>query len=100
EAQLALASSTRARMQPLLPRGCVTAQQVDQARTAKDTAKIAHQQAQLQAAEARQAITSIKPTQAELESLRATLALAERDLNKTSVRAPCDGRITDRKSVV
>ena len=25
---------------------------------------------------------------------RATLALAERDLNKTVVRAPCDGRIT------
>src|SRR5262252_5798120 len=97
EAQLALANSTLARMQPLLPRGFVTAQQVDQARTAKDTAKIAHQQAQLQAAEARQAITSIKPTQAELESLRATLALSERDLHKTTVRAPCDGRITALK---
>src|SRR5262249_43930479 len=97
EAQLALASSTLARMQPLLPRGFVTAQQVDQARTAKRTAQIAHQQAQLQADEARQAITSIKPTAAELESLRATLALAERDLNKTAVRVPCDGRITALK---
>lgn len=97
EAQLALASSTLSRMQPLLPHGYVTAQQVDQARTAKRTAQIAHDQAQLQAAEARQAITSIKPTEAELESLRASLALAERDLNKTAVRAPCDGRITALK---
>jgi membrane fusion protein, multidrug efflux system len=97
EAQLALASSTLARMRPLLPRGFVTAQQVDQARTAKDTAQIAHHQAQLQAAEARQAVTSIKPTVAELESLRATLALAERDLRKTTVRAPCDGRVTALK---
>ena len=75
-------------------RGFVTAQQVDQARTAQRTAQIALQQAQLQADEARQAITNTKPTEAELEGARATLALAERDLNKTVVRAPCDGRIT------
>ena len=94
EAQRALASSTLARMEPLLGHGFVTAQQVDQARTAQRTAQIALQQAQLQADEARQAITNTKPTEAELEGARATLALAERDLNKTVVRAPCDGRIT------
>jgi multidrug efflux system membrane fusion protein len=94
EAQRALAASTLGRMQPLLGPGFVTAQQVDQARTAQRTAQIALQQAQLQADEARQAITNTKPTEAELEGARATLALAERDLNKTVVRAPCDGRIT------
>ena len=94
EAQRALASSTLARMQPLLGSGFVTAQQVDQARTAQRTAQIALQQAQLQADEARQAITNTKPIEAELEGARATLALAERDLNKTVVHAPCDGRIT------
>ena len=94
EAQRSLASSTLARMEPLLGRGFVTAQQVDQARTAHRTAQIALQQAQLQADEARQAIINTKPTEAELEGARATLALAERDLNKTVVRAPCDGRIT------
>src|SRR6516162_10252215 len=73
EAQRSLASSTLGRMEPLLGPGFVTAQQVDQAR---------------------QAITNTKPTEAELEGARATLALAERDLNKTVVRAPCDGRIT------
>jgi membrane fusion protein, multidrug efflux system len=97
EVQLALASSTLTRMEPLLPRGFVTAQQVDQARTAKDTAQITHQQAQLQAAEARKAITSIRPIEADLEGARASLALAERDLHKTTVRAPCDGRITALK---
>jgi membrane fusion protein, multidrug efflux system len=94
EAQRVLASSTLARIEPLLGRGFVTAQQVDQARTAQRTAQIALQQAQLQADEARQAITNTKPTEAELDGARATLALAERDLNKTVVRAPCDGRIT------
>jgi multidrug efflux system membrane fusion protein len=94
EAQRALASSTLARMEPLLGRGFVTAQQVDQARTAQRTAQIALQQARLQADEARQAIINTKPTEAELDGARATLALAERDLNKTVVRAPCDGRVT------
>jgi multidrug efflux system membrane fusion protein len=94
EAQRALASSTLGRLEPLLGRGFVTAHQVDQARTAQRTAQIALRQAQLQADEARQAITNTKPTEAELEGARATLALAERDLNKTVVRAPCDGRIT------
>jgi membrane fusion protein, multidrug efflux system len=94
EAQRALAASTLERMEPLLGRGFVTAQQVDQARTARRTAQLGLQQARLQADEARQAITNTKPTEAELEGARATLALAERDLNKTVVRAPCDGRIT------
>src|SRR5215510_2603618 len=94
EAQRSLASSTLGRMEPLLGRGFVTAQQVDQARTAQRTAQIALQQARLQADEARQAIINTKPTEAELDGARATLALAERDLNKTVARAPCDGRIT------
>ena len=94
EAQTALAISTLARIQPLLKSGFVTAQQVDQARTAQRAAQVALEQARLQAAGARQGITSTKPIEAELEGARATLALAERDLNKTVVRAPCAGRIT------
>lgn len=94
EAQSVLAASTLARLEPLLGRGFVTAQQVDQARTTQRTAQIALLQSRLQADEARQGITSTKPISADLEAARATLALAERDLNKTVVRAPCDGRIT------
>src|ERR1700751_53466 len=94
EAQRALATSTLARMEPLLGHGFVTAQQVDQARTAQRTAQLGLQQARLQADEERQAIINTKPTEAELEGPRATRPLTERDLNKTVVRAPCDGRIT------
>ncbi|MBV8122365.1 MAG: multidrug transporter subunit MdtN [Alphaproteobacteria bacterium] len=94
EAQLTLASSTLARMQPLLPSGYVTAEQVDQARTAKRTAEIALQQARLQAQSARQAISNTKPAAQELEAARAMLAMAERDLRLSVVRSPCDGRIT------
>jgi membrane fusion protein, multidrug efflux system len=94
EAQLTLASATLARMQPLLPSGYVTAEQVDQARTAKQTAQIALQQARLQALSARQAISNTKPAAEELEAARATLAMPERDLRLTVVRSPCEGRIT------
>src|SRR5262245_21843145 len=94
EAQQALAASTLERIEPLLGMGFVTAQQVDQARAAQRTARLELQQARLVAAEARQAITSTKPIASQLEGARAALALAERDLNKTDVDAPCGGRIT------
>jgi multidrug efflux system membrane fusion protein len=94
EAQLQLATSTLVRMEPLLPRGYVTAEQVDQARTSKRTAEIALQQARLQAQSAREAISSTKPVAEELEAAKATLAMAQRDLRLTVVRSPCDGQIT------
>lgn len=97
EAQLALATSTLDRIQPLLGRGFVTAQQVDQARTATETSRIALERARQLAVEARQAITSTKPTEAQLDGARATLALAERDLDKTTARSPSNGRITALK---
>src|SRR5262245_39922772 len=94
EAQRALAVSTPAQPTPTPGNGFVTAQQVDQARTAQRSAQVAVEKARLQAAEARQGITSTKPIEAQLEGARVTLALAQRDLDKTVVRAPCDGRIT------
>jgi len=94
QAQLTLATSTLDRLQPLLGHGFVSAQQVDQARTAKETAEISFRGAQQKATEARQAITNTKPIEAQLDGARATLAVAERNLDKTTVRSPCDGRIT------
>ncbi len=93
-AQLALATDTLNRVQPLLARGFVTAEQVDQARTSRRTAQISLEQAEQQADEARQGISSVKPAQEELLAAQATLALAERNLRLTAVRAPCDGWIT------
>jgi membrane fusion protein, multidrug efflux system len=94
QAQLALATSTLARLEPLLPRGFVTAEQVDQARTAQRTAEIALQQARQQAQEARQGITSTKPIEGQIEAARVALALAQRNLRLTEVRAPCDGLVS------
>jgi multidrug efflux system membrane fusion protein len=94
EAQLALAASTLDRLEPLLKRGFVMAEQVDQARTAKETARIALERSRDLAAQARQGVNSTKPTEAQLDGARASLALAERNLNKTEVRSPCNGRIT------
>ena len=92
EAQLALAASTLDRLEPLLKRGFVMAEQVDQARTAKETARIALERSRDLAAQARQGVTSTKPTEAQLDGARASLAVAERDLDKTVVRSPCNGR--------
>ena len=94
QAQLALATSTLARLEPLLPRGFVTAEQVDQARASRRTAELAVQQARQQAQEARQGVSSIKPAEQQLLAARAALALAERNLRLTVTRAPCDGLIT------
>ena len=94
QAQLGLATSTLSRMEPLLPRGFVTAEQVDQARTSQRMAQVSLQQARQQAQEARQGITSTRPTEAQITALQAGLALAERNLRLTQVRSPCDGIIT------
>jgi multidrug efflux system membrane fusion protein len=93
QAQLTLASSTLARLEPLLGKGFVTAQQVDQARTARDSARIALDQAIQQAQAARQAVSSVRPLQEQLAASQASEALAERDLGKTVVKAPFDGKI-------
>lgn len=91
--QLALAASTLARQEPLLEKGFVTADQVDRARSARDAARVGLTQAMEQAEAARQAISSIHPLEAQLEASRAGEALAERDLEKTVVKAPFAGRV-------
>jgi multidrug efflux system membrane fusion protein len=91
--QLALASSTLARLEPLLTKGFVTAEQIDQARTARNQARIALDQAIQQAQAARQGVTSVRPLQEQLAANRVSEALAERDLKKTEVKAPFDGKV-------
>jgi len=93
-AQFAQASSTLSRLEPLLGKGFVTAEQVDQARTARDSARITLDQAVEQAQASRQAVSSVRPLQEQLAASRANEALAERDLDKTVVKAPFDGKVT------
>ena len=92
--QAGLADRTVARLEPLLAQGYVPKQQVDQARSAQRSAHVSLRQAQDQADEATQAISSTRPLAEQVEAARQTLALAQRDLRLTEVRAPCDGLVT------
>ncbi|OVZ94218.1 multidrug transporter subunit MdtN [Yersinia kristensenii] len=89
QANLKLATQTLARLQPLLSKGYVTAQQVDDAATAKHDAEVSLKQSS--AAEA--LVSSTAASEALVAARRAALAIAERELANTEIRAPHDGRV-------
>ncbi len=91
--QLALAQDTLGRLLPLLGKGYVTAQQVDEARTQAQTAQTAVTAAIQQARQARQAVGDTASLQAQLAGAEAAVALAERDLRNATLRAPFDGLV-------
>lgn len=91
---LQLASNTLNRLEPLLGRGYVSVQQVDDARTSKKKAQTAYAQAIEQATATRVAIGTTDTAAANVAAQRSALALAERDLRETIIRAPHDGRVT------
>ncbi|GBR46762.1 multidrug resistance efflux pump [Neokomagataea tanensis NBRC 106556] len=94
-ARLALAQATQARLEPLAKQGFVTREALDQARTTTQNAEVALQQALQSALGAKQAVRSVAPLRADLAAAQAVLREAQRDLRLTSVRAPCDGIVTD-----
>jgi multidrug efflux system membrane fusion protein len=91
--QLALAQDTVGRLAPLLGKGYVTAQQVDEARTNEHTAQSALTVAIQQANQAREAVGDTASLEAQLAGALATLGLAERDLRETTIYAPFDGLV-------
>lgn len=91
--QLSLARDTRQRIEPLLAKGFVTAQQVDQARTDERSAQAQLAAAAQQASQAKEAIGDVESLKAQLLGAEAEQALAARDLRETTVLAPVDGRI-------
>ena len=93
-AQSTLANVTLGRLAPLGARGYVTAEQVDQARTTARTAQLSVQTAQDEARAAALSVTSVASLEAQVQADQASLALAERNLRVTVVRAPCEGLIT------
>ena len=95
EAQAKQAADTLARIEPLLAKEYVTAEQVDQARTSKRTADAALLVAQRDADRAAAAVSGVDALVAKLGELRAAVATAEYDLRQTVVRAPFDGRVVD-----
>jgi multidrug efflux system membrane fusion protein len=92
-ARLKQASDTLARLEPLLPDGYVTPEQVDKARTARATAESELRAALSATRQTEQLVGDSNALQAQIEGARALVGLAERDLRNTVVRAPFDGRI-------
>jgi multidrug efflux system membrane fusion protein len=92
--QFVLAQDTVGRLAPLLGKGYVTAQQVDEARTNERTAQSALTAAIQQAQQARQAVGDTLSLEAQFAGAQATVALAERDLRETTVYAPFNGLVS------
>ena len=93
EAQAKQAADTLNRIEPLLAKEYVTAEQVDQARTAKRSAEVALQVARRDAERAAAAVSGVDALVAKLGELRAAVAIGEYDLEQTVVRAPFDGTV-------
>src|SRR5713101_3831902 len=92
-ARLKKASDTLVRMEPRLPDGYVTPEQIELAWTAKTTAESELSGAISATRQTRQAVGDANALMAQLEGARALVGLAARDLRNTVVRAPFDGRI-------
>lgn len=90
---LDLATQTLARLTALRPKGYVTAQQVDDAATAKRDATISLNQALAQREAADALVSTLDGAEALVAARRAALALAERNLADTKVRSPHDGLV-------
>ncbi|WP_253444941.1 HlyD family efflux transporter periplasmic adaptor subunit [Halomonas sp. Y3] len=89
-----LSKQTLDRLENLLPRGMVTAQQVDNARSLHQDALISLEETLGQQLAAQTLVGSLDAPQAQVAMARAALAMAERELRDTSVYAPVSGRIT------
>ncbi|MBS3743723.1 MAG: HlyD family efflux transporter periplasmic adaptor subunit [Wenzhouxiangellaceae bacterium] len=89
-----LTRQTLGRLENLLPKGMVTAQQVDDARTIHEDALISLDEALSQQQAAQTMVGTLDARTAQVDLARVSLALAERELRQTEVRAPITGRIT------
>ncbi len=89
----ALAQRTVDRLKPLAAQGYVPEQQLDQAEVAASDATKSLVQAREQQAAAHTAVDTVAGAQANVQARQAALAIAERQLRQTTVRAPHDGRV-------
>lgn len=87
------AKDTLERMEPLLDDGYVSAEQIDQARTARQATQAGLSAALLHAQSAAAAVSSVEALVAQREVVKAEIATAELHLEYTTVRAPFDGRV-------
>jgi multidrug efflux system membrane fusion protein len=93
ETNLQLARRTVERLRPLATKGYIPAQQFDQAQTAQRDAETSLVQAREQSVAAVRAVDTEAGAAATVQARRAALAIAERALDDTTVRAAHPGRI-------
>ncbi|WP_342051048.1 MULTISPECIES: multidrug transporter subunit MdtN [unclassified Cupriavidus] len=93
EQNYALAQRTVERLRPLAADGYVPKQQLDQAEVARNDAAVTLKQAQVQRATTAQAVGNEDDAIATVHAREAALAIAQRALDDTVVRAPHDGRV-------
>ncbi|WP_028221130.1 multidrug transporter subunit MdtN [Paraburkholderia oxyphila] len=89
-----LATRSVDRLRPLAAQGYVSAQQLDQAVVAQRDASVSLAQAQVQQRASAQTIGDDSDAIAALHAREAALAIAQRALDDTVVRAPFDGYVT------
>jgi membrane fusion protein, multidrug efflux system len=89
--QFKYAQDTRQRLEPLVGPGFVTQQQLDEARTNESSALAAVNALRKSAQQAHQAVGDTLSLAAQLEGAQASEALAARNLELTTLRAPFDG---------
>jgi multidrug efflux system membrane fusion protein len=89
----AQAADTLKRMEPLLSKGYIAAEQVDEARTAKRIADTQLDTALLDAQRATAAVSGVDALVAKRDVVKAEIELAKINLEYTTVRAPFNGRV-------
>jgi multidrug efflux system membrane fusion protein len=94
------ATDTLHRLEPLLSKGYASAEEVDQARTAKMSAEAELNAALLQARQASAAVSGVDALVAQRAEVEAEIALAQLHLEYTEVRAPFDGRVASLRTTV
>lgn len=94
------ATDTLRRMEPLLSQGYVSAEEVDQAKTAQRATQAELSTALLQAQQAAAAVSGVDALVAQRAVVEAEIAIAEVNLEFTTVRAPFDGRVVSLKTSV
>jgi len=92
-AQLKQATDTLRRLEPLLPKGFATAEQVDQATTAKEMATSGLAADEQRLNQAKVALSALETLTAQRPGAVAAVHLAQLNLSYCEVRAPFPGRV-------
>lgn len=99
-AQYVQATDTYRRKQALVGKGYVSKEELDQARTAMNSAQATWNAARLQSQQASAAVSGVDALVAQREEVKVQMAEAQLNLEYSEVHAPFDGRIASLRTTV